>query len=97
MLEVPAGCLDLSLGGTLWAGRSSFSRCSSVMACELALLSPPFHKGRALGQGFFTMWILEISCGREIVDLRDERLSARLLSAGALRRDVEEHAPLGWF
>ena len=49
------------------------------MARELALPSPPFDLGRALGQGIFTMWILEILRGGEIV----------------LGWDVEEHAPPG--
>ena len=68
--KVPAGCLDLDTGGTFWAGRSSFSRCSSAMARELALPSPPFDLGHALGQGICTMWILEILCGGGIVCCR---------------------------
>jgi len=61
---VPAGCLDLGLGGTFWAGRSSFSRFSSAMARELALPSPPFDLGRALEQGVCTiLGLLKILCG----------------------------------
>ena len=45
------GRLDLVAGGAIWAGRSSFPRCSSAMALELVLPSPPFDRGLGLGQG----------------------------------------------